>query len=152
MGTRNNTFTRQVLQNATDQNVQVEVLSNELLKERLPYMKIANNDIGVYEEKKSGHVSPRKLVEAEQEVAQKQGCAVVRQVVRKIELKEYNGGRSMIITTDNNDVISCKDVLLTTGAFTTFRELLPDIDPVQELSPLTVALVEVDDKDAARLR
>jgi len=58
----------------------------------------------------------------------------------------------MHVTTDSGREVQCRKVLLASGAYTDFRSLLPNIKVDQTLCPLTVALAEISESDALKMK
>ena len=144
---------RNVRDNAQEQSVPSKILSPDELKSTFPYLNLPSSDIGVFEDQDAGYINPRKLVEAQKLIASRQGCTYVDDVVNQVTRVIHSDGTyAMNVVTEKGKNISCNRVLLATGAFSTFRDLLPDIEPEQELCPLTVALVEVNGPDAEKLK
>lgn len=130
--------------------VKTESLSRQAIQERYSYLKLPHNAHGILEASNAGVINPRKLVEAEQVLARKQGCTIIDDVVRKVErVVQSDGMYVMKVETENGKTIYGKSVLLCTGAFIRFRDLLPpNVIVEHKISPLTVALVEVNVEDA----
>ncbi|XP_077999505.1 uncharacterized protein LOC144452309 [Glandiceps talaboti] len=118
------------------------------------FMSIKENDVGFVEMKEAGHVSPRAQILAQQTAAHLQGCDIIDDVVDQVtETNHSDGSRCMKVTTAKGQVIYARRVLLTTGAFTGFRDLLPhgkELDVA--LITQTVAFAELTNEDARRLR
>ena len=116
------------------------------MSKQYPYLKLAKDDIGVLEEQNAGHISPRKLVAAQKVVAMKQGCKSIDDTVSSVQrVVQSDGSYVMKVVTEGGNQIISNAVLLATGAFTNFRNLLPSgLKPGQELMGISTALVEVD--------
>ncbi|XP_052081758.1 N-methyl-L-tryptophan oxidase-like [Mytilus californianus] len=122
------------------QQLESEILSYETLKKKFPLLNFSDIDHGIYEVK-AGHISARNLVSAQIKLAKSKGCACIHEIVNQIEKKENN--KMCVITESGKQVLSRK-VLLATGAFTAFRNLLPvDQELDVGLCPLTTAMIEV---------
>ncbi|XP_077992810.1 uncharacterized protein LOC144446844 [Glandiceps talaboti] len=101
-----------------------------------------------------GHVSSRSEVIAQQTAAHLHRCHIIDDVVDQvIEKSQSDGSKSMEVTTAKGQVILARKVLLSPGAFTAFRDLLPQGKELDvKLLPQTVAFVEVTDEDVLRLK
>ena len=144
---------KDVIVNAGEQNVSCQTLSSTQLESLFPYLDFAPKDIGVFENTNAGHINPRKLVEAQKLIASKHGCAYIDDVVNSVRrIVQSDGSCVMEVVTGHGRNFKCGRVLLATGSFTTFRNLLPGFEPEQTLCPLTVGLVEVSQKDAEKMR
>ncbi|WAQ99396.1 hypothetical protein MAR_023769 [Mya arenaria] len=127
-------------------------LDGRELAAKFPYLRLSANDAGVYEERNAGYISPRRLVSAQQAAAKKQGCRIIHDVVEKVSRVVKNGEYVMRVETNGGTVVESRKVLLAAGAYTDFRQLLPGFRLNQLLCPLTVALAEISEQDAAILR
>ena len=153
VGDPDETSIRNVISNAQEHNVSIQTLSSAQLNSSFPYLDFASTDVGVFENKNAGYINPRKLVEAQKLISSKHGCTYIDDVVNRVaRVVQSDGSYGMEVVTGQERRIKCGKVLLATGSFTTFRDLLPGFEPEQELCPLTVGLVEVNPKDAYRMR
>ncbi|XP_052796004.1 N-methyl-L-tryptophan oxidase-like [Mya arenaria] len=135
-----------------EQRIPVVNLDGRELAAKFPYLRLSANDAGVYEERNAGYISPRRLVSAQQAAAKKQGCRIIHDVVEKVSRVVKNGEYVMRVETNGGTVVESRKVLLAAGAYTDFRQLLPGFRLNQLLCPLTVALAEISEQDAAILR
>ena len=123
------------------------------LQSKFPYFNIGPEDLGIFELPTAGYISPRKFVLAQQICAAKQGCDVIRDTARQVTRINKAGELLMQIVCISGNIYLSKKVLLATGAFTTFRDLLGfDVRPEVTLQPDTVAKVEIGQDDVNRLR
>ncbi len=87
-----------------------------------------------------GHISARNLVKAQQRLAEESGCDITHDVAERITL--IGSGYYQVVLESNGDCFTGRKILLTTGAFTHARELLPfDLELKLELYGVTVLLV-----------
>ncbi|EDV21014.1 uncharacterized protein TRIADDRAFT_60336 [Trichoplax adhaerens] len=100
-----------------------EQLSYTELKRRFPYLQVPHDFIGLYESTDAGYISPRGQVEAEIKAATDNGCTLVREIVNKVS---RNNDGDYIIITETNKVITSRKIVVATGAFTLFKEIIPD--------------------------
>ncbi|XP_078668177.1 monomeric sarcosine oxidase-like isoform X1 [Branchiostoma floridae x Branchiostoma belcheri] len=156
VGTAESDYVRDVLKNSRSDDVTLRTLSRAQIREMFPYLDIGEGMVGLLDSRNCGHVSPRRLVSALQTAAHLQGCDVVDDVVSSIEAPAgwaRRAGANLAVRTETGAVIHARRVLLATGAFTTFRRLLPPgLRPDVRLTAQTVALVEISESDADRLQ
>ena len=144
---------RKVQHNAEAQTVSCKMLSPKELAKQFPYLDFPSGEFGVLEDRNAGHINPRKLIEAQKRIASNHGCKYFDDVVQSVtRVAKPNGAYVMEVKAANGEVIICEKVLVATGSFTTFRHLLPNLEPEQGLCPLTVALVEISDGDAEKMK
>lgn len=116
-------------------------------QERFPDYSFPEAHSVLHEAKTAGMINPRNLIKAQLELAKKQGATVMSNEV--IQLKE-KADRVELKCRDGTSYKAQK-VLLCTGAFTNFYELLPS--PLAlSLKTETVLLAEVSTVDAVRLK
>lgn len=126
--------------------IPTQKLDIKLLKQRFPYLRLTEDTNGRMETKKAGYVNPRRMVKAQKTMAAKQGCTIIDDVVNHVtRIVQSDGSYVMLIKTEKGLSIWSKKVLLATGAFTTFRDVLPDVRPEHIISPLLVSLLEVEE-------
>ena len=102
--------------------------------------------------KNSGHINPRKLVAAQQKLAKSQGCEIFNDVVVAIkDSKAMNGGLAQL-RCETGRTVQARKVLLCTGAFTNYHDLLPE-DKKIDLNPCKtfVVFAEVSKEDAKKM-
>lgn len=127
-------------------------LTYKSFKEKFPYLNISESDGAVHEFKNAGYISPRNMVSAQIKQMKSNGGTHIAEVVNAVTRAVNDGIYLMCATTHTNKQIWAKKILLTTGAFTGFRNLLPsglqlDVD----LRPLTVAKVEISEADFRKI-
>ena len=116
------------------------------------FMQIPSASLACYEGpgQGAGYLSPRKLVQAQQKIAQDQGCDIVASLATDLVRME-NCWR---IQKENGDHIYAEKIALCQGTYTglTFlaRDLLPPLDLT--FTAQTTALIEVDTEEAERLK
>lgn len=133
--------------------INVKFLGNNDLVRHFPFLNFSKNDEAIYEEKSSGYISPRRLIEAHKYLAKQNGCDIIDEVVRDVKRLVVKGKYVMRVTTDCGRQIYADKVLLSTGAFTAFKDLLPSLLKVDvSLFPITVARVEISTADYEKIR
>ncbi|KAL3865814.1 hypothetical protein ACJMK2_043164 [Sinanodonta woodiana] len=155
VGTRNSQYINDVRQTNSALNISSREMNVSDMAKMFPYISFADDDVAHYQSTNSGHISPRNLVRAQQVIASRNRCTLIRDVVANIRrIVQSDGSYVMEVTTDSGSVYKSKKVLVTTGAFTTFRNILPytDVVPDCTLYPITVAKVEVSPDSAVKLR
>ncbi|GIY56709.1 hypothetical protein CDAR_184311 [Caerostris darwini] len=102
----------------------------------------------LFDDNGGGHISPRNLVVAQKKVARMQGCHIVDSVACSTETLE-NGIH--VVSTESNEVICAKRLLIATGAFVNMKNL-------SVLKPLkvtrckeTVVYLKLEKEEAQRL-
>ncbi|XP_060073896.1 uncharacterized protein LOC132553653 [Ylistrum balloti] len=145
-------FMSQTRDTVSSQSIKHEYLNPEMLKKRFPYLNLSRTDAAIYEQTRSGYINPRAMINAQKRVAMNFQCDVIDDVVCKITKEQMNGTIFMSVLTEGGRKIVSRRVLLATGSFTTFRDLLwTETEPDVTLCPLTVAKVEVNENDVKHL-
>ncbi|CAH1255479.1 PIPOX [Branchiostoma lanceolatum] len=156
IGSPDGDYVRSVQENARDNDVTTQTFSRAQTRERFPFLDIGAGMVGLLDSRNCGHLSPRRLVSALQTAAHLQGCDVVDDVVASVEPPASwarSAGANLAVRTETGGVIHARRVLLATGAFTTFRRLLPAaLRPDVRLTGQTVSLVEISESDADLLQ
>ncbi|XP_077989363.1 N-methyl-L-tryptophan oxidase-like [Glandiceps talaboti] len=147
-------YIENVKRNTQTMKLEASVLDKEGVQNIYPFLSINPDDEAVLQSKDAGHVSPRAQIVAQQTAAHLQGCDIIDDVVDQVtETNQSDGSKCMKAITAKGQVILAGRILLTTGAFTGFRNLLPkgkELDVT--LLTQTVALIEVTSDDAKRLK
>ncbi len=94
----------------------------------------------------AGMINPRRLVQAQTEIARRQGAMIVPEMVTAVE--EATG--AVIVHTAGGGRHPAERVLVAAGAFSNFNRLLPTPLPLK-LKTETIILAEVDPDEAGRL-
>ncbi|XP_071844573.1 uncharacterized protein [Apostichopus japonicus] len=102
-----------------------------------------------YAKNSSGYISPRSLISAQQKVAASQGCRIVTDTVLTVNETLRMGQKVIYVRTKTGQEMYANKVLLCTGAFTNFYDILPesmklDLVPCSEM----VVKVEIESKIA----
>jgi sarcosine oxidase len=105
---------------ATDLNVEIEDLDDDLLKQRFPFLNFTPGSSAVLQEKDAGYFNPRLLVEAQQTIAIAQGTTLLREEVVQIQAT----GEQVKITTGSGGTVRANRVLVATGAYANATKLL----------------------------
>jgi len=102
VGTRGNEYITNVVNVVHKQNIPCSELDGRQLGEKFPYFNTNTDDLAVYEPQNAGHISPRKLVQAQKTIAQKQGCTVINDIVKDVKrvvtVSSTNGSRRRAAT------------------------------------------------------
>ncbi|CAC5388001.1 unnamed protein product [Mytilus coruscus] len=137
---------------AKSQGINTKLWSSKELKEHFPYLNFSESDEAIYENDNSGYISPRRLIEAQITIAKRQGCHVIEAVANEVERCVIDGEYLMCVSTESGQKIYAKKVLLATGAFTSFRKLLPKYVNIDvSLRPITVARIEISLDDYKKI-
>lgn len=123
--------------------IAAEVLDDDALAARFPWFRFAPGHTGFHEARGAGHISPRKLVEAQCAAAARHGARVVRDLVVAVE--QHDAG--VTIVTDRQH-IKADQVLIAAGGFTNML-VFPTL-PLR-IFARTVAYFEVDAEEVGRL-
>jgi len=152
-GQKSAEFMNNVQNTVSKQNIESKFFNYEDMKKTFPFFSLSDEDIGIYEYKNAGHISPRKLIDAQLSIASRNGCQIYHSIVSGVKrVSGASGNYYMEVKTESGQTYSAKKVLLTTGAFTSFNKLLgTEVVPDMRPCPLTVAKVEISDRDAAKL-
>ena len=120
----------------------VTVYDSAGLRKQFPYFRYCETLEGVGGRKNAGHVSARNLLKAQQTVAKQRGCDVMTHVVKALH---PIGSEGFLVEMEGQDrPIRAGKILVTTGAFTNARNLLPDQRRLRlDLFGITVLLVSV---------
>ena len=118
-------------------------------KPDLKYFNFDDEDMCVVEYQDAGYVNPRLVVAAYQKIAVNQGCHRIKDIVNNVS----KSGHLWSVSTDCGRKIKSYKVLVTTGAFTAFRDVLPrGIKPHLPLKSQTVLFAKVNQHDIIRFR
>ncbi|XP_064608310.1 uncharacterized protein LOC135472636 isoform X2 [Liolophura sinensis] len=122
------------------------------LQNLFPYFNYGKHDLGFYQKTNGGHISPRRMVLAQQTAAKQQGCDVIYEVVTQVVEDKMADENVMEVKTESGRCILAKKVLLATNAFTNLCDLLPRGQRLNMWSyPSCVAFVEISEESAKRL-
>lgn len=153
IGGEKSDFLTAVAEVTTKGKIATDKLNNTLLNQRFPYLNLTTDSNGILETRNAGYINPRNIVEAQQIMATKQGCTIIDDVVRRVTRTVHSDGSYiMLVETERGQNVQTRKVLLATGAFTTFNDLLAGNKPEQIITPLSVSFVEVEEKDHQLLR
>lgn len=138
-------------------HINAQVLSGADVRSQFPFLSISNRDEAVFESHFAGYISPRRLVKAQIAIAEKNGCQHIQEVVRSVTRVVVNTNTDadsvMEVTTDYGRRILARKVLVATGAFTAFRNLLGvEVYPDTKLFPLAVTKLEISEEDAQKIK
>ena len=130
------------------------VLSSNELNGMFPYITLGENNECLLQRTGSGLVNPRKLVAAQKQAAQSQGCDIVASVVDHINKSKDERGNTVIdVIMENGQSIRCYRVLLCTGGFTHSKPLLPPrLLPKLNMAPTQTMRVELSAEEAETFR
>jgi sarcosine oxidase len=102
------------------------------------YLNFPENSKFILETKQAGHISPRKLVEAQKSIFKDNNGTYINDFA--ISIKKSNG--IFVINTNTNIEIHTDKILIATGAFTNFTNILPKNLPTK-IRGRTIVLGEV---------
>lgn len=120
--------------------VRTELLDDRRLADRFPRFVFPAGSEGIWEARDAGHINPRRLVEAQTLLAERQGCGLLRETVTSI--RDENG--VAVVMTAEGGVYSADKVLVAAGGFSINGALLPRRLDLRVYAR-TVAFYEVDE-------
>lgn len=138
------------LQHLHEQSVKFDfpyrLYNAEELQKAFPEFHFQKNVRANFEAAPSGHINPRKLIEAQLAVCKKNGGTVISDTV--VEVKPVHD--IFQVTTAKKNIYNAKKVLLAPGAFANFLQLLQQKLWLQ-LKSETIVLAKVSAEEAERL-
>jgi sarcosine oxidase len=135
-----------VLDAAVRLGVATETMANGELAARFPFFSFPSASEGVWEPAKAGYINPRRLVQAQTLLAQRQGATVISETVSSVR---QDGDRVTVQTAEGN-VYSGDRVLIAAGGFTINENLLGARLDLKVFAR-TVAFFEMDEASLARM-
>ncbi len=127
-------------------NVQAERLSHADMQARFPWFSFPDGTEGVFEARGAGHISPRRLVMAQAQLAERAGAERIDAQVSSV--REVAG--HVAITLADGAVVEAERVLCAAGGFSIQNGLLPTSLDLQVYGR-TVVFFEVSEADAAAM-
>lgn len=124
----------------------VERLRPDELWVRFPYLDF-RADAACFQPREAGHISPRRLVQAQTIAAERNGATIVREAVHALALRDGQ----IELTTASRRILRAEKVLIATGGFANLHAVLPRplaIDPGGRV----IVLVEAAGDRLERLR
>ena len=130
-----------------------QLISNNELTNKYPFLTIGNGNECVLQVSKCGMINPRKLVMAQKRAASLQGCHIFNAVVNEItERRQRSGAKILELITEDGRIIQARKVLLCTGGFTLTKPLLPPyLLPDLRLVPTQTLRLELSSHDMKRV-
>ncbi len=101
-------------------NVEYEEVTYSRLQTLFPYLRFPSSTIGILENSTAGWLDPRKMIRAQNAVAEKSGVKICRETVIKTQLID----NCVLATTDSGREIKAEKVLVAAGAFSNFYDLV----------------------------
>lgn len=121
-------------------------LDGDGLAKRFPYLRLGPDARGAFQWRRAGHISPRRLVQAQTVAAERQGATVIREPVHRVAI----GSEGVEIKTASGRTVQAEKALVATGGFANIHDVLPrglDIT----VRGRTIVLAEVSDDVRQRL-
>ena len=115
-------------------------------QEQFPYLDFPAEFPLIHEPAPAGYINPRALVQAQLTCAQQNGATLIRDTAVSVTRRD---GR-FVVKTANGRVLTADKLLIASGAFTNFNQLLPEPLPLR-LKTETIILGEVSADTAAQL-
>jgi len=136
-------YTRNTKDAADSLDVETRMLDADSLKQAFPYFALPQNCEGVFQQKDAGHISPRRLVQAQSMIAEKRGAIVIRDYVTAIR----DEGGVVSVQTSGGRTVTAEKVLLAAGGFSIGENLLAEsVD--MSVYGRTVVMFEVGEDQA----
>lgn len=127
--------------------VTAERLSQNGMRAKFPWFSFPDGTEGIFEAEGAGHISPRRLVMAQAQLAERAGAERIEAVVAS--LREVGG--HVAITLVDGTVVEAERVLCAAGGFSIQNGLLPQ--PLDlKVYGRTVVFFEVSEADAQAMR
>lgn len=114
-------YVSSVLDAADRLGVQTQLLDDDGLRQQFSCFAFREQSEGVWEPRDAGYINPRRLVKAQIALAQRQGCALVRETVASIRQENARA----VVTTAEGQSFSSEKVLVAAGGFSINEALLP---------------------------
>ncbi|KEQ05044.1 FAD-dependent oxidoreductase [Pseudorhizobium pelagicum] len=133
-------YVRDVLDAADRLGVQPEALDGSALATKCSCFTFPQGSEGVWEATNAGHINPRRLVKAQIVLAERQGCALLRETAASVR----DDGSRAVVTTAEGNVYSADRVLVAAGGFSINEALLPRRLAL-DVFARTIAFYEVDE-------
>ncbi len=138
-------YVANVLSAAQKLSVSTETLADAELRERFAYFSFPKESEGVWEPKNAGYINPRRLVQAQALIAERQGTTLIPETVSSIRQE----GDSVTVETVEGRSYQADKVLVAAGGFSINENLLPRRLDLKVYAR-TVAFFEVDQQTFER--
>lgn len=153
MGPKGSHYLSATEENCKSLNINFQNCSQYDVRSLFPYLRSGPNRGYLYTRKRSGYISPRKLITAQKTAAHLQGCEIISDTVTVVNSTSEGGQKSVCITTKNGSEVYANRVLLCTGAFTNFHGLLEEVQKLEiKVESEMVVKSEVSGKELAKLK
>ena len=130
-----------------DNDVTPTVLCGKEFTSQVPFMSLPDDCAVVWEKQAAGHISPRRLVQAQIVLSRRGGCHVICDVVTAI--KEDHDKQCIELHLEYHAPLYAKSVILATGSASKYVNIFPgNLSLAATGMTQTVLLVEVSDEQA----
>jgi len=144
-------FLRETRAVATRMKTALTELTPAEIKARFPWLGVPGvTKVGLLQSELAGHMSPRKLTQAQLALARRHGAEYVDAAVAEIKSSPTDDGR-FLITTEEGETVVAENVLVAAGCYTSLMPLLPE-EVVISLTGAQAMLVELSAETAHALR
>ena len=123
--------------------VAAERLAGDALQQRFPWFSFPEGSEGIHEASGAGHISPRRLVAAQSQLAERAGATRIDAAVASIR----EAGGHVAIELADGETLEAECVLCAAGGFSIQKNLLP-VDLDLKVYARTVVFFEVSEDDA----
>ena len=142
-GPKDGEFCASVRKTAQELNIYHQPLERSALAEKFPYFNFTDDFCGFYEPDNAGHISPRRLVQAQIKAAQKYGAKLRRQIVTNIA----SDTQKMRVVTQEQ-TLNFDQILITAGGWS---DHVLARKPQLRVNARTVALFEIEQPEQEKL-
>ncbi|MEM7269004.1 MAG: FAD-dependent oxidoreductase, partial [Pseudomonadota bacterium] len=147
IGLPSSTYNDECARTGADNGAEIERLDAAEIRARYPFLSIKDEADGLVEAGGAGHISPRRLVEAQTVLAEQAGAAMIRQAARSIRV--VTGGVEVELW--DGSTLTAERALIATGGFTAACGLSP-VDLGLTVFGRTTVLVRIEGEAAEALR
>ncbi len=132
---------------AKQNNLPVKLLSAAEITAVYPELQFPLDSVALLEPPPAGAINPRALIQAQLAIAARQGAAILRETVTRVE----PAAAGVVVHSANGGVYRAQRVLVAAGAFSNCFDLLPR--PLDlRIKTETIILAELSPGEAARLK
>ena len=147
LGHPSSTYNARCAETGAAAGVPLERLDAAGIRERYPFLSVEDDADGLVENGGAGHISPRKLVQAQTRLAEQAGASIVRQPVRAV--RALPGGVEVELW--DGATLKAEKVLIAAGAFLAPGGLSP-VDLKLTVFGRTTVLVRIEGVAARALK
>lgn len=147
LGSPGSTYNARCAETGAANGIAIERLDTATMRARYPFLSLADDTDGLAEGGGAGHISPRRMVEAQSRLADRAGATIIRQAARAIRA----AAKGVEIELWDGTVLLSEKVLIAAGAFTAPCGLSP-VDLGVTVYGRTTVLVRIEGEAEEALR